>query len=307
MSTREVAALACALILAACGGGDQTTSGQGAPPQESQSTNYVAPEGDSGGDQPSAGDSGGDQAPVEEAIPPVEPTEQEPTQEQPLQRIDADNPLLSLDENWSAEEDPTQLTQTAPPDGTITWGADDCVWIVAEGYWIPTWICRVPDANGDPNIFFFYPRGTDPITSWVHKVYTDPAVTANGGYYVFWPKGGTNWERCAGTCTIAETEVLNADGTWWTADQWNAAIAEQVAAAQAATQAAESTGMTVLIGGQGPGIIGSTITAQGGVPSDVLGGLTPEQWAAGVMGNLNIAMNNIWLAPECTSSYNGCG
>ncbi len=130
--------------------------------------------------------------------------------------FDSANPLAGIrDQVAKAAPDP-QTGRQGPPDGTQMWGRDGCLWTVVQGYWLQTGACAVPDVSNQ-TIYYLYPFGSVPALTWFAEVSVDPALTANGAYFVYYLSGGTNWLRCHTDCTnITNYEVFVVNRGWWT-------------------------------------------------------------------------------------------
>jgi len=207
------------------------------------------------------------------------------------------DPLTSLESNGEQlGSTPTEVL----PDGTLQWSEDGCLWGVAQGYWVATGTCYVPDVNNVP-VVYLYPMGTDPTQTWYQEVSIDPTVTQNGVYYVFFIKGLPYWNRCHTDCNnITNYEIF--DGTyWWTYDQVNTAYQQQLSQAQTTPIEAIIGGTYVGGGGGSDYTIGvnSAALEDQGAPS----GITPELLVDILMQESNDRIIDNILHDTCYDDY----
>lgn len=187
--------------------------------------------------------------------------------------------------------------QAQPADGTTVWGAgDNCLWTASGGYWYRTGTCRVTDGT----YTWFYPLGGTPAADWYTVAYnSDQAVTSGGTMFVFTNKGLSFWSACPQANCPADGSA----STVWNGRQWvgyadfvaaDAAARQAALQAQQAQQQAQQQGVDTAVQ-QAPALV-----QQQGGQSDAA--LQIQQ----MMNNANFRINEIWLAPACNSSYNGC-
>lgn len=225
-------------------------------------------------------------------------TETEPTKSS---EFDAADPLAGLvGEGTNGTPDVKAIKENIPADGTQSWGQDGCLWVVVQGYWLQSGVCGVPDANGNRSIYYLYPFGTDPGQSWFAEVSIDPALTVNGSYFVYFPKGSSSWVRCHTDCSnIANFEIYAGQG-WWTYGQITSSYQQSVQEAQDQTT-------TVVVGGNTPALSrsNSALAATQGAPAE--SGISAPEWqfVNMIQDQLSRSALNSFNAP-CTNTYRGC-
>lgn len=237
-----------------------------------------------------------------------------PSVQEPLEALT--EPWLGLDGARDEGGDVTEVRsrwvrRAMPNEGVTVWGQDGCLWQVVAGAWLVTWLCTVPDADPDVPIAFVYAYGTDPQTDWLEKVVTDPVVTAHGHYYVFWPRGGTRWQRCSVDCAeLNRVEVLDDHGVWRPVAEWDAALQQEAEAAELERMAAAERASTAIVGSRDLGAAPyeapvTQILETQGVPIEDVADQTGD-WDLFWSDQLSARQADIWRAPRCGSVYDGC-
>jgi hypothetical protein len=181
--------------------------------------------------------------------------------------------------------------QQTVAEGTRVWGeGDQCVWVVAQGYWVRTGVCRVIDGE----LTYLYVLGQGPA-AWYEVAVTNSMQ--NGAQYVYRERTFAYWEACEfGNCTAENTQVYY-NNQWYTKAQFDSMVtglAQQLEQAKAQLQQRLQQQQQQIIQQQAPAQIQQQGGVMGPVSIDTILSLTRDDNGSKI------------LAPNCTLGTGGC-